>query len=90
MVTGSLIKNYTMSQYVIICLREKDGKTIPIPIMCVDEDDERTEEMYSVDEFEKAQDFCSKNILCKNSDNLIIDIRTGEGTMESPYLNKNS
>ena len=65
--------------YAIICLREKDGKDISIPIMKSDEDGDPTETMALWETYEEAKEFCGDHILCQSSQNIIIDINTGDG-----------
>ena len=65
--------------YVVICLREKDGKDIPIPIMESDDEDMPGDSMALWETLEEAQEFCSEHILCRASQNIIVDIDTGDG-----------
>jgi len=65
--------------YSIICLREKDGVAIPIPIMESDIDGEPMETMAKWDEYEEAVDFCNEHILCRQSQNIVVDLNTGDG-----------
>jgi hypothetical protein len=71
-----------MSKYVIICLREKDGKDIPIPIMASDGEGDPTETMAIWEEYEEAVEFCYQHILCKSSLNIIVDLTTGDGIIK--------
>lgn len=68
--------------YIIICLREKDFKEIPIPIMSCDEDGEIGDTMALFETYEAAQEYCSENILCKSSANIIVDLDTADGIFE--------
>jgi len=65
--------------YSIICLREKDGVIIPIPILESDIDGEPMDTMAKWDEYEEAVAFCGEHILCKSSQNIVIDLNTGDG-----------
>lgn len=70
--------------FVIICLREKDGKTIPIPIMDSDEGGDSKETMAQWMRSTMAERFCDRHILCKSSLNIIVDLKTGHGNIYSP------
>jgi len=65
--------------YAIICLREKDGKDIPIPIMKADDEDMPGDSMALWETYEDAEEFCREHILCRVSQNIIVDINTGDG-----------
>lgn len=65
--------------YSIICLREKNGRTIPIPIMESDDDGDQTGAMATWEEYDEAVEFCGSHILCSSSQNIIIDLNTGYG-----------
>ena len=67
--------------YAIICLREKDGKDIPIPIMKSDDEDMPGDSMALWETYEEAEDFCETHILCKASLNIIVNIKTGDVTI---------
>lgn len=68
--------------YAIICIRKKDYKEFLIPIMDSDEEGEPSDVMALWETFEEAQEFCREHILCKSSQNIIIDIDTADGIFE--------
>lgn len=67
--------------YVIICLRQKEGKTIPIPILASNEEDEISDTMATWDNAEEAEIFCGEHILCSKSQNIIVDLNTGDAVL---------
>lgn len=67
--------------FVIICMRDKDGDEIPIPIMKADEDGDPTEVMAIWETVEEATEFCGEHILCQSSMNMVVDLVTGVTTV---------
>ncbi len=64
--------------YSIINLRNKDGKIVPIPIMATDSEDEPTDTMAIWGSIVDAQLFCDNHILCRTSNNIIINLEDGD------------
>lgn len=61
--------------FAVICKRENSlGKLVYIPIMESDEQGEPTDSLAKWETSEDAEEFCTNHILCKSSQNIIIDL----------------